>query len=108
MQLSSFQRAGELGFMVSLSYDFSPVGIEGLKFFVGWGRGVDAIDVATGLPAPDRDELDLRLEYQPHGGPLEGLRVQIEYLDQRVIDAPLPSDDFTQFRAIVNYAIPLL
>ena len=108
MQLSSFQRAGELGFLVSLSYDFSPVGIEGLKFFVGWGRGVDAIDVATGLPAPDHDELDLRLEYQPHGGPLEGLRVQIEYLDQRVIGAPLPSDDFTQFRAIVNYAIPLL
>ena len=108
MQLSSFQWAGELGFMVSLSYDFSPVGIEGLKFFVGWGRGVDALDVATGLPAPDRDELDLRLEYQPHGGPLEGLRVQIEYLDQRVIDAPLPSDDFTQFRAIVKYAIPLL
>jgi hypothetical protein len=34
--------------------------------------------------------------------------VQIEYLDQRVIGAPLPSDDFTQFRAIVNYAIPLL
>jgi len=25
-----------------------------------------------------------------------------------LIGAALPSDDFTQFRAIVNYAIPLL
>jgi hypothetical protein len=50
---------------------------------------------------------DLRLEYEPHGGPLEGLRVEIDYIDQRLIDVPPPSDNFTQFRVVVNYAIPL-
>ena len=63
-----------------------------------------------GVGAAGRELSKLRADGRrvAHGGPLEGLRVQIEYLDQRVIGAPLPSDDFTQFRAIVNYAIPLL
>lgn len=108
MMLSSFQRAGERGIHASLSYDFAALGFAGLKFLVGFGRGVDAIDAQTGANLPDRDEIDLRLEYEPHGGPLEGLRVEIDYIDQRLIGAALPSDDFTQFRAVVNYAIPLL
>lgn len=66
------------------------------------------MDAATGLSLPDRDEIDLRLEYEVHGGPLEGLRVEIDYIDQRLINVPPPSDNFTQFRAVMNYAIPLL
>lgn len=108
MMISSFQRAGELGYHFSLSYDFASFGVEGLKLIVAYGRGVDAIDAATGAALPDRDEIDLRLEYEPHVGLLKGLRVQIDYVDQRLIDGPPPSDDFTQFRAVVNYAIPLL
>ncbi|MGV1015226.1 MAG: OprD family outer membrane porin, partial [Methyloceanibacter sp.] len=108
MMTTSFQRAGELGHIVSLSYDFSRLGIDGMKFVVGYGRGVDAIDARTSATLPDRDEYNLRLEYEPHGGTLQGLRVQIEYADQRLDRARPPRDDFTQFRAIVNYAIPLL
>jgi outer membrane porin, OprD family len=108
MMLSSFQRAGELGYLLSLSYDFGAFGVDGMRVMVRFGRGVDALDPATGGSLPDRDEIDLRLEYEPHGGPLEGLRVEIDYIDQRLIDVPPPGDNFTQFRAVVNYSIPLL
>ena len=106
MMISSFQRAGELGALVGLSYDFSHIGLNGLGFYVGLGRGVDAITPGDGA-LPDRNEIDLRLEYEPHGGSLEGLRVQLDYIDEELIDNPTPSDDLTQFRAIVNYLVPL-
>jgi hypothetical protein len=41
-------------------------------------------------------------------GRLRGLRVDIEYIDWQVFDLDFPSDDLTQFRAIVNYAVPLM
>ncbi|HLC08589.1 MAG TPA: OprD family outer membrane porin [Methyloceanibacter sp.] len=108
MMISSFQRAGETAYLTGLSYDFSRIGLNGLTFFAGWGWGFDAINSKTGAPLANRDELDLRLEYEPHDGALEGLRVQLDYIDMRLIDAPLPSDDLTQFRVIVNYMVPLL
>ncbi len=108
MMISSFQRAGEFGALARLSYDFSRVGLDGLAFYVSLGRGTGAIDPATGVSLPDRNEIDLRLEYEPHGGALEGLRVQLDYIDEDLIDNPTPGDDLTQFRASVNYLVPLL
>jgi outer membrane OprD family porin len=107
MMISSFQRAGEFGALVRLSYDFSRLGLNGLAFYASLGRGTDAITPATGASLPNRDEIDLRFEYEPHGNSLEGLRVQLDYIDQRLIDNPTPSDDLKQFRAIVNYLVPL-
>lgn len=91
-----------------LSYDCSRLGIEGLKLLAGWGQGVDAVNPRTGAPEPDRDVLNLRLDYEPHSGPLEGLRLQVYYADERLIGTTLPRDDQTQFRAVVNYVVPLL
>jgi len=105
---SSFERAGETAYLVTLSYDFSKLAFEGLKFLVGWGQGFDAIDARTRAPEPDRDVFNLRLEYEPQSGPLEGLQIHLYYADQRLLGANLPRDDQTQFRAIVNYSIPLL
>jgi len=107
MMISSFQRAGEFGTLARLSYDFSRLGLNGLAFYVSLGRGTDAITPATGASLPNRDEIDLRLEYEPHGNALEGLQVQLDYIDQQLIDNPTPSDDLKQFRAIVNYLVPL-
>ena len=39
---------------------------------------------------------------------LQGLRVEVEYIDWQVFDLVAPSDELSQFRAIVNYAVPLL
>ena len=108
MLITTFDRAGERAFLVTLSYDFSKLGLEGVKFHVGWGRGIDAIDADTGDAEPDEDELDLLLVYEPHRGRLQGLQVKVEYIDWRMFDTALPSEDLTQFRAIVNYTVPLL
>lgn len=108
MHQSSFERAGEDAYLVTLSYDFSRLGMEGLKLLAGWGQGVDAVNPRTGAPEPDRDVLNLRLDYEPHSGPLEGLRLQVYYSDERLIGTTLPRDDQTQFRAVVNYVVPLL
>lgn len=108
MMISSFQRAGEFGALARLSYDFSRIGLDGLAFYVSLGRGTGAIDPASGASLPDRNEVDIRLEYEPHGGTLEGLRVQLDYIDEDLIGNPTPSGDLTQFRASVNYLVPLL
>lgn len=108
MMISSFQRAGEVGAFARLSYDCSRIGLDGLAFYVSFGRGTGAIDPATRTALPDRNEVDVRLEYEPHGGVLEGLRVQLDYIDENLIGNPTPSDDLTQFRASVNYLVPLL
>ncbi|MGB6428448.1 MAG: OprD family outer membrane porin [Methyloceanibacter sp.] len=108
MIISSFTHAGETGYLASLSYDLSRIGLKGLKAYVGWGHGVDAIDPQTGAALADWNELDLRLEYEPHGGPLEGLRVKVEHVEVRLSDTPPPHDELKEFRAIVNYRLPLL
>ena len=61
----------------------------------------------TEASEPDQRELDLRLSYEPQVGRLEGLRVEVEYVDLHQRDSG-PSDDLTQFRTIVNYSLPLL
>lgn len=107
MIVTSFNSAGERAYLAGLSYDFSDFGFEGIKVYVGWGRGTDIVDPGTGAPEPDQSELDLRLSYEPHRGRLQGLRVEVDYIDLRQVDAG-PSDDLRQFRAIVNYSMPLL
>jgi hypothetical protein len=107
MHQSSFERAGERAYLVTLSYAFSTPVLEGLKLLAGWGQGVDAIDPATESPEPDRDLINLQLDYEP-SGPLEGLRVQLYYSNERLLATNLSRDDQDEFRAVVNYFMPLL
>jgi hypothetical protein len=106
MILSDFQQAGVRGTKLSLSYDFGMIGLEGVKALVAWGRGQGTATVANGGFA-DQEELDYRLVYEPERGPLVGLRFEIEYIDWRVPELPLPNEDLDQFRAIANYKVPL-
>ncbi len=108
MMIRTFDSAGERAYLVSLSYDFARLGLEGVTFYVGWGKGGDAIDPDTGAPQPGEDELDLRLIYEPHYGRLEGLRVELGYIDWRMFNPELPSENLPQLRTIVNYVVPLL
>jgi hypothetical protein len=108
MIVTSFHEADVQAYLLSLSYDFEKVGLEGVKFHVAWGKGTGVPDLATNGGFANQEELDLRFVYEPHRGRLQGLRVELEYVDWQVFDAGLPSDDLTQFRAIVNYAVPLL
>ena len=108
MVVTSFHQASVQAYLLSLSYDLEKIGLEGVRLHAAWGKGTGTPDLATNGGFANQDELDLRFVYEPHRGRLEGLRVELEYIDWQVFDAGLPSDDLTQFRAIVNYAIPLL
>jgi hypothetical protein len=108
MHQSSFERAGEEAYLVTLSYDFAKLGFEGLKFMAGFGQGADAINPATEAHLPNRNLMELYLDYEPESGLLEGFRMQLYYSDERLFGADLPRNDQSQFRAVVNYLMPLL
>jgi len=108
MIVTNFHQASVRGYLLSLSYDLEKIGLEGVKLHAAWGKGTGTPDLATNGGFANQEELDLRFVYEPHRGQLQGLRVELEYIDWQVFDAGLPSDDLTQFRAIVNYAVPLL
>jgi len=108
MIVTNFRQAGVEAYLVSLSYDLAGLGLDGVKAEVAWGSGRGVNDPVTNADFANQEELDLRLVYEPHGGALEGLRVEVEYTDWHVFDRALPSQELTQFRTIVNYAVPLL
>lgn len=108
MIVTSFEQASVQAYLIQASYDFERLGLEGVKFNVAWGKGDGETDAATNGGFANQEELDLRFVYEPHRGRLRGLRVELEYIDWQVFDVDDPSDDLTQFRAIVNYAVPLL
>ena len=108
MHQSSFERAGEQGYLVTLSYDFSTMGFDGFKFRVGWGQGIDAIDPTTGASEPDRNLFNLHLDYEPSGSRLEGLRMQLYYSNERLLTTALPRDEQGELRVVVNYLMPFL
>ena len=56
----------------------------------------------------DRDVVNLRLDYESQGGAMEGLRAQIYYSDEKLIDTSAPRDQQTQLRAEVYYVVPLM
>lgn len=107
--VTDFHQADVQASLLRLSYDLERLGFEGVKFEVAWGKGSGMADLATNGGFADQEELDLRFVYEPHRGSLQGLRVELEYIDWQVFNNPiLPSDKLDQFRAIVNYAVPLL
>ena len=108
MIVTNFDQASVRAYLLSLSYDLGMLGFEGVKLHAAWGKGTGTPDLATNGGFANQEELDLRFVYEPHRGRLQGLRVEVEYIDWQVFDAGLPSDDLTQFRTIVNYVVPLL
>jgi len=107
MIVTNFEQASVRAFLIQGSYDLERVGLDGVKFHAAWGRGYGE-DLAANGGFASQQELDLRLAYEPHHAQLQGLRVEVEYIDWKVFDLDYPSDDLSQFRAIVNYSVPLL
>lgn len=106
--VTNFQQAGVDAYLLSLSYDFAKLGFEGVKFKAAWGKGWGQNDPVTNDDFANQEEVALRLVYAPSKGRLQGLRVEVEYIDWKVFNDALPSEDLTQFRTIVNYTVPLL
>jgi hypothetical protein len=107
MQQVSFDNAREKAIGASVAYDFGyafkDVGLSGLTAGVWYSHGWDAINPSTNLGIPNRNELDLWVQYRPSDGPLKGLRIKTQYANVWQHD----NDRRTQpeFRFITDYTV---
>ncbi|MCP4781698.1 MAG: OprD family porin [Hyphomicrobium sp.] len=104
----NFERAGEDAIVFGADYDLSVVVTDGLKVRIEYGQGKDAVDPATGLPLPDRSELDLSLRYRPTSGPLENFDLRLDYCTLVRHDGGTPRRRDPFVGVIFTYRVPLL
>ena len=102
--LRNFDRADEDAWLVGLSYNLKFLGLDGFSFFTNYARG-NTPDYGENA-SPDQQEIDLTVDYQFKRDFLKGfwLRLRGAYLDQ---DGP-EGNDVKEFRAIINYELPVL
>ena len=103
MQQASFDNANEKAIGGSVAYDFGMAGLPGLSAGAWYTRGWDAINTATNLAIPNRDELDLWIQYRPTDGPLKGFRLKTQY--SNLWQQGNVRDAQPEFRFIVDYTV---
>ena len=103
MQQSSFDNANEKAIGGSAAYDFGAVGLPGLNAGAWYTHGWDAIDPVANLMIPNRDELDLWIQYRPTEGPLKGFRLKTQYAN--VWQQGNTRETQPEFRFIVDYTV---
>ncbi len=107
MQQASFDNAGEKAIGGSVAYDFgyafSKAGLSGLSAGAWYTHGWDAINPSTNLGIPNRDELDLWIQYRPTEGPLKGFRLKTQY--STVWQQGNVRDTQPEFRFILDYTV---
>ncbi|MCY1284054.1 Porin-like protein NicP [compost metagenome] len=100
-QIGKFLSAGERTWVAEYGYDFSKVGVPGLKAIVTYLKG-DNVDAANGdLKEWERD---FRLDYTLQDGPLKGLGFSWRNASQRGNVAT----DADENRLILSYTLTLL
>jgi hypothetical protein len=100
-----FDRAGEDAWIAGLTYDFERLGFEGLSAFANYAEGYGARDADTGESLPDRREFDVTLDYRVKKGLLRGFWLRLR---ASVLDVDGEEKTSNEFRAIINYDIPVL
>jgi hypothetical protein len=107
MQQLSFDNAREKAIGASAAYDFGyafgPNGLAGLSVGAWYTHGWDAINPVAALAIPDRDELNLWIQYRPNDGPLKGLRVKTQY--STIWQQDNVRDTQPEFRFIIDYTV---
>ncbi len=98
----TFNHADEKALLVSFSYDFSKLGIEGLSAIANFAQGWDG--VVAGVRG-DAREIDLTVDYRIGRGVLESLwlRLRASWLHEQA--AP---QNGTDFRVILRYELPVI
>jgi outer membrane porin, OprD family len=103
MQQVSFDNAGEKAIGGSVAYDLGTIGLSGLSTGAWYTHGWGAIDPGTNLGIPNRNELDLWIQYRPTEGPLKGFRLKTQYAT--VWQQGNVRDTQPEFRFIVDYTV---
>jgi hypothetical protein len=101
-QIGKFASAGERTFLAEYGYDFTSLGVPGLKAVATYLKG-DNIDRAAAGDAEEW-ERDFRIDYVLQDGALKGLGLTWRNASQRG-DATTDTDEN---RLIVSYTLPLL
>jgi hypothetical protein len=103
MQQVSFDNAGEKAIGGSVAYDFGAVGLSGLSTGAWYTHGWGAIDPSTNLGIPNRNELDVWVQYRPTEGPLKGFRLKTQY--SNLWQRGNVRDTQPEFRFIIDYTV---
>lgn len=103
MQQVSFDNANEKAFGGSVAYDFGTVGLSGASVGAWYSHGWGAISPGTNLGIPNRNELDLWIQYRPTEGPLKGFRLKTQY--SNVWQRGNVRETQPEFRFIVDYTV---
>ncbi len=98
----TFNQADEKALLVSLSYNFSQLGIEDLSAIANFVQGWDSVVAGR---RGDAREIDLTVDYRIGSGRLESLwlRLRASWLEEDV--APHSGTDF---RVILRYELPVI
>ncbi len=103
MQQTSFDNANEKAIGGSVAYDFGAVGLPGLSTGAWYTHGWDAINTSTNLGIPNRNELDLWIQYRPTEGLLKGFRLKTQFAN--VWQQGNVRETQPEFRFIVDYTV---
>jgi hypothetical protein len=99
-----FNRAGEDAVLVSASYDFTSLGMDGVRLFLGFGYGSGAIDPATRLNVPNRTEFEVTADWRPSKGPWKNYWLRLRYSDAHFTGGASGGDGYQpNLRLILNY-----
>lgn len=106
---SDFERANELAVVVGLSFVASELGLPELSGFVNYGLGVTARDPVEDRPLPNRQELDLTLDYKADEGLLRGFWFRVRGSMLHIDHTPRSRGRTRkELRFIVRYELPVL
>ena len=103
MQEISFDNAGEKAIGGSVAYDFGTLGLSGLSTGAWYTHGWGAINPSINMAIPDRNEMDLWIQYRPTEGPLKGFRAKVQYAN--IWQPGNVSGTQPEFRFIVDYTV---
>ncbi len=98
----TFNQADEKALLVSLSYNFSQLGIEDLSAIANFAQGWDGVVAGR---RGDAREINLTVDYRIGSGRLESLwlRLRASWLEEKI--APHSGTDF---RVILRYELPVI
>jgi hypothetical protein len=97
--------AGEKEVLLSYAQDLGVIGAEGVRVVAIYVQGWNAHSASTGERLPVSHELDVSLDYVVARGKLKGLWFRLQRNELHSKGDP---EATTEWRAIVNWEIPLL
>jgi hypothetical protein len=102
---SDFDRPGEEGWLIGLSYDFARVGLTGFSGFVNFAHGFDARDLRSSQEFATEYEIDATFDYRPEWRWIKGAWLRLRF-SRFQLDGT--ERDGSDVRVILNYDLPIL